>query len=68
MSMTTQGIKQAGATVDNTTKLPDDSVANASKKTVVVPGVKPPAANSDFGKGVVSNGPDDYQKDGTPKY
>lgn len=67
MSMTTQGIQPAGAGVNSTTKLPDASVIDASKKTAVVPGSNPPASNNDFGKGV-SNGPDDYMKDGRPKY
>ena len=62
MSMTTQGIKTSGK------QLPDESVDNAPKpKSIVVAGAKPPASNNDFGKGV-SNGPDDYQKDGSPRY
>lgn len=60
MSMTTQGIKTTGQ------QSPDVAVENGPKTNVVVTPVKP--ASQDFGKGVESNGPDDYQKDGTPKY
>lgn len=64
MSMTTEGLKKPGV-VDNTSKLPDKTVVNASGSTPVIV-VKPSGAG--FGKGAKSNGADDYRPDGTPKY